>query len=285
MKRRGLRALSLMALALGAGGLAAQPQERPAVLDDVRIEQRLNEQISAGLEFRDEAGRTVRLGDYFGRKPTILVLAYYKCPKLCGLVLNGLRESLDLIEFDAGKQFQVVVVSFDPREKPALAAKKKEVYVSLYGRPGAEEGWHFLTGDPEPIRQLCDAAGFFYAYDAKNDQYVHASAIMVLTPEGKLSRYFYGVKYVPSDVRLGLVEASERKIGTPVDSVLLYCFHYDPARGKYTADVMRFVRIGGAATVLGLVAMCAFLLRRERRQARAGGQAHAAQTEGEAGRP
>jgi protein SCO1/2 len=240
----------------------------PPLLRGVGIDQRLDEQVPLDLAFRDADGNTIRLGDYFGDKPVILVLAYYKCPRLCTLVLNGLVRTLLDIPFNVGEQFRVVTVSFDPRETPKLAAAKKKSYLERYGRPGAAEGWHFLTGDAEPIKQLTAAVGFRYRYDPKEDQYIHASAIMVLTPGGKLARYFYGVDFSPRDVRLGLVEASEDKIGSRVDQILLFCFHYDPSIGKYGAAVMNFVRLGGVLTILALGTLVIVLVRHEQRKNR-----------------
>jgi protein SCO1/2 len=257
---------ALALLAFGVGSVRAE-SGLPRVLRDVGFDQHLNEQVPLDLQFTDEEGRAVRLGDYFQGKPVILVLAYYKCPMLCTQVLNGLIQALLGIPFDAGKEFQVVVVSFDPREKPALAAAKKRTYLERYGRPGAEAGWHFLTGEEGPIRRLTAAVGFRYTYDPKSDQFAHASGILVLTPGGKLSRYFYDVSYSPRDVRLGLVEASENRIGSPVDQILLYCFHYDPAEGKYGPVIMRFVRLGGVLTVVGIGVFVTVLWRQERRRA------------------
>jgi protein SCO1/2 len=243
--------LVLLVMATAPAGVWGE-DSRPAILRDVGIDQRLNEQIPLDLVFRDEAGRTVRLGDYFDEKPVILVLAYYRCPMLCNQVLNGLVDSLRGIPFDMGGQFRVVTVSFDAREQPAQAAAKKANYVASYGRPGTEGGWHFLTGEQESIDRLTWAVGFRYAYDPKQDQFAHASGIMVLTPKGKIARYFYGIQYPSRDLRLGLVEASEEKIGSPVDQVLLLCYHYDPATGKYTLAVMGLVRLCGALTLVVL---------------------------------
>jgi protein SCO1/2 len=237
------------------------------VLREVGFDQRLNEQVPLELEFRDEAGRTVRLADCFDGKPVVLVLAYYRCPMLCTQVLNGLVKAMLDMHLSAGRDFNVLTISFDPRERPELAAAKKHTYLERYGRPGAEQGWHFLTGDEAPIRRLTEAVGFRYTYDPRHDVFAHASGIMVLTPGGKISRYFYDVKYSPRDLRLGLVEASEGRIGSPVDKVLLYCFHYDPREGKYGVVIMNFVRAGGVLTVLALAAFAGILWRRERLRA------------------
>ncbi|HZZ27645.1 MAG TPA: SCO family protein [Pirellulales bacterium] len=226
--------------------------EPPAnIIDRVGIDQRLSEQLPANLVFRDETGATVYLGDYFDSEhPVILVLAYFRCPMLCTEVLNGLVDSLHEVNFDMGRQYRVVTVSFDPQDSPELAAQKKASYVKSYGRSGTEDGWHFLTGDSEAIQALTRAVGFRYVYDPVTDQYAHGSGIMVLTPQGKLSRYFFGIEYPPRDLRLALVESSAGKIGTPVDQLLLLCYHYDPATGKYTASAMALVRLAGGLTIL-----------------------------------
>lgn len=245
--RRGTALVLLVMAGAPVGARADDPL--PAILRDVGIDQRLHEQVPLDVAFRDEAGCLVRLGKYFDGKPVILVLAYSRCPMLCNEVLNGLVDGLRGVSLDMGEQFQVVTVSFDPREKPELAAAKKANYAESYGRPGAAGGWHFLTGEQDAIDRLTRAVGFRYVYDPSQDQFAHASGIMVLTPQGKIARYFYGIKYASRDLRLGLVEASEGMIGTPVDSVLLLCFHYDAATGKYTPAVMGFVRLGGALTL------------------------------------
>ncbi len=234
----------------------------PRVLKNVGIDQKLNEQISLDAVFRDEHGREVKLGEFFGKKPVVLSLVYYSCPMLCTQVLNGMLSSFRQVSFNIGDQYEVVTVSFDPRETPELAAAKKQTYVKGYNRPGAEASWHFLTGDAANIKRLTDAAGFRYLWDDQTNQFAHASGIMVLTPEGKLARYFYGIDYPPRDLRLGLVEASQNKIGTPVDALMLYCYHYDPATGKYGAVVMNIVRLAGAVTVVLIVGLLLVLRRR-----------------------
>lgn len=238
--------------------------EQPAVLKKVGFDQRLNAQVPLDLQFTEEAGKTVRLGDYLGEKPVILVMAYYKCPMLCTLVLNGLAQSMRAIPFTLGREFDVVTVSFDPRETPELAAQKKKNYVKSYGRPGGEGGWHFLTGKQEAIEKLTSAIGFRYVYDAKTDQYLHTSGILILTPTGKISRYFYGVSYPARDLRLGLIEASSEKIGSPADQLLLYCFHYDPETGKYTASILNFARALGAVVLVLVIVLVWYLLRMEK---------------------
>lgn len=224
----------------------------PPILRNVGIDQKLNQQVPLDIPFRDESGDVVKLGDYFGSKPVILSLVYYECPMLCTTALNGLEQSLRELKFDVGDQFNVVTVSFDPSEKPALAAAKKAVYVGLYGRPGAVNGWHFLTGDQDSIKRLTEAVGFHYNYDPKVKQFMHATGLIVLTPQGKLSRYFYGITYPAGNLRLALVESSQGKIGNPVDAILLYCCEYDPMTGKYSLVIARALQVGAAVTILSL---------------------------------
>jgi len=250
----------------------------PKALRDVSIDQKLNEQLPLDLVFRNEKGEAVKLGDYFGKKPVMLSLVYYECPMLCTQVLNGMVSSFKVLSFKAGDEFEVVTVSFDPRETAALATAKKRTYVGYLPeakRASAENGWHFLTGDSDSIKRLTEAVGFRYHFDEATNQFAHSSAIMIATPEGKLARYFYGVEYSPKDLRLGLVEASQNKIGSPVDQLLLFCFHYDPATGKYGAIVMNMIRIGGIVTLFGMVALFFAMRRRSARQVRlrAGGTA------------
>jgi protein SCO1/2 len=263
----------LTALLFAATALQAQQREDVGVpasaklagLEGVGIDQRLDQQVPLDLAFRDEAGRAVRLGDFFGKRPVVLALVYYDCPMLCTQVLNGLVSALGVVSFDAGREFDVVAVSFDPREKPADAATKKTAYLTRYRRPGAEAGWHFLTGEAASIAALTKAVGFRYRYDAGLDQFAHASAVFVLTPGGRVSRYFFGIEYAPKDLRLGLIEASDSRIGTPVDQILLYCFHYDPKSGKYGAAIVNIVRLAGGATVVTLALSIALMSRRARR--------------------
>ncbi len=236
----------------------------PPVLRSVGFDQRLDGQVPLDLPFRDEAGGAVRLGDYFDTKPVILVLAYFKCPMLCTEVLNGLVRTMLDLPLDLGKDFRIVTVSFDPRETPELAAAKKKTYLERYGHRGAEDGWHFLTGEEASIKRLTEAVGFRYTYDPRTDKFAHASGILVLTPTGRISRYFYDIRYSPRDLRLGLVEASAGRIGSRVDQILLYCFHYDPVEGKYGPTIMTFVRLGGVLTLLAVGLFLAVLWRRER---------------------
>jgi len=232
------------------GPLSPPANVRPPGLKNVGIEQHLDEQIPPALTFRDEAGKAVTLEDYFGKKPMILNLVYYQCPMLCGEVLTGLESALRVLKFDVGKEFDVLTVSFDPKETPEMASAKKAEFLKRYGRPGAARGWHFLTGPAASIDALTKAAGFQYQYDPKSGQFAHATAIMVLTPEGKIAQYYYGVEFAPKDLRLGLIQASENKIGTVVDQVLLYCYHYDPDTGKYGAIISRVLQLAAGATVL-----------------------------------
>lgn len=236
---------------------------RPELLKEVGIDQKLNSSIPLDLLFRDETGTPVKLSRYFGRKPVVLSLVYYNCPMLCTQVLNGLDRSLKDVPLDIGKDFEVISVSIDPSEDAKLASAKRDLYTGIYGRPGAAEGWHFLTGDEPQIKQLANAVGFRYAYDAGSKQFAHASGIMVLTPAGKISRYFYGIQYASRDMRLGLVEASEGKIGSPVDQILLFCYHYDPVTGKYGLLISRVLQVAGILTVLVIAVMILLLSRRE----------------------
>src|SRR5687768_2803839 len=271
-KRRG-RALAVLAGCLCAAlplhaQMASGPDTRPPILREVGIDQKLGEQVPLDLEFRDEQGNAVKLGRYFGKKPVVLALVYYECPMLCTQVLNGLTSALKVLKFDAGNEFEIVTVSFDARETPAMAVAKKENYLARYGRPQAAAGWHFLTGEQVSIDALTKSVGFRYAWDERSNQFAHASAIMVLTPEGKLAQYYYGIEYSLKDLRLGLVEASRNKIGNFVDRVLLYCFHYDPATGKYGVMIMNVLRLSAVATMLALGIFMAVMFRRDLRAAR-----------------
>ena len=244
---------------------AGESSQRPAQLLDVGIDQRLNEQVPLDLTFRDEEGRAVKLAEFFGEKPVVLSLIYFSCPMLCTTAENGLLEAVKQLKFDAGKDFEILTVSFDPNDKPMNAAAKKSVYVGLYGRPGATAGWHFLTGDQEAISRLTDAVGFHYTYDETTREFAHATGIMVMTPEGRISHYFYGIQYPAGDLRLALVEASNRKIGNPVDAVLLFCSHYDPAIGKYGFVISRVLQLAGLVTILTIGALLIVMFRGERR--------------------
>lgn len=232
-----------------------QDNELPAGLRGIGIDQKLGEQVPLDLVFRDERGREVRLNEYFGSRPVVLALVYYECPMLCNQVLNGLTTSLKAVSFNAGDEFEVLAVSFDPRETPAVAAAKKESYVRVYNRPGTAGSWHFLTGEQGSITRLADAVGFRYRWDANTNQFAHASAVMVLTPQGKMARYFYGIDYAPSNVRLGIVEASEGKVGSPVDQMLLYCYHYDPSTGKYGAVATNILKLFSLIFLFGMAVL------------------------------
>ena len=265
--------LLLAASAFGQGmtsGIMSPPANvRPPGLKNVGIRQNLNQQIPPDLAFTDDLGRPVHLADYFGKRPLILNLVYYNCPMLCGEVLSGLEHSLRMMKFDVGKEFDVITVSFDPNETPEMAAKKKSEFLKRYNRAGGEQGWHFLVGKPDAINTLTQVAGFDYQYDEKTKQFAHATAIMILTPQGKIAQYYYGVEYPPKDLRLGLVEAGAGKIGNMVDQMLLYCYHYDPEQGKYSATILRVLRLAGIATMLFLGTIIVVLIRR--------GPAHGAQ--------
>ena len=254
------------------------PSGLPKALNGVGIDQKLNEQLPLDLELTNENGETVKLGDYFGKKPVMLSLVYYECPMLCNQVLNGMVTAFRLMSFTPGNEFEVVTVSFDPRETPALATAKKKNYVEHLPqakRANAYAGWHFLTGNEDSIRKITDAIGFRYHWDEATSQFAHASGVYVATPQGKLARYFYGIEYAPRDLRLGLVEAADNRIGSPMDQLLLYCYHYDPKTGKYGAVVMRIMQVGGVATLLAIAGMFVVMRRRnaQRSDLQAGGAA------------
>ena len=254
VRRAGLAAqlsLFLFCLAVGAAG-QDNASVLPPQLRGVGIDQRLNNQVPLDLKFRDETGQIVTLGSYFGKKPVILSLVYYTCPMLCTMAENGLLNALRDVKFNIGEQFEVVTVSIDPTETPEMAMGKKAVYVGLYGRPGSKQGWHFLVGEEPSIRALTQAVGFHYNYIPETRQFAHATGIVVLTPQGKVSRYFYGILYPSRDIRLALVEASNEKIGNPVDAVLLYCCQYDPVAGKYNMIVSHVLKIAGVITLLSM---------------------------------
>jgi protein SCO1/2 len=250
--------------AMSKGIMSPPANVRPPYLQNVGIEQHLDAQVPADLAFADDTGRPVKLGDYYGHKPLILNLVYYNCTMLCGEALAGLTGAMKMVKFNVGDEFDVVTVSFNPKETPQIAAEKKQDYLKRYGRPNAAAGWHFLTGPAESINALTKAVGFQYQYDPKSAQYAHATAIMVLTPQGRISRYFYGVDYPPKDLRMGLVEASQNKIGNAVDQVLLYCYHYDPATGKYGAIVANILKLGAGLTILLLGGLIFILFRLEK---------------------
>ena len=249
----------------------AVSNQKPSILDQVGIDQRLNNQVPLDLMFNDENGQAVQLRQYFGSKPVILVLVYYQCPMLCSQVLNGFTGALNgIVKFNVGRDFDVVTVSFDPRDTAQNAAETKKRYMQRYRRPGAEQGWHFLTGRKDQIDALAGAVGFRYAWDPEIQQYAHASGVMLLTPAGKVAQYYYGIEYVPRDIQLGLVEASKGKIGNLVDQVLLYCYHYDPTKAKYGAAIFNILRLGALATVLVLGGFMLMMFRRDSLAARQG---------------
>ena len=240
----------------------------PAPLREIGFDQKIDDRLPLDVELRDESGRQVRLGEYFGSKPVVLAFVYYDCPMLCTQVLSSMTSTFGVLALDPGRDFEIVVVSFDPRETPALAAEKKALYVERFGRPGTEGGWHFLTGDEASVKRLTAAAGFRYVWDEKSGQFAHPSGVIVTTPDGRLARYLFGLEYGPRDLRFALIEASEGRVGNAVDSLLLYCYHYDPMTGRYGLVIMRALRVAGAATVLLLGAFITVMVRRERRGAR-----------------
>ena len=265
-----LLALALLAPATASAQYGDAPPRptaataRPGLLNAVRIDQKIGQQLPLDLTFKDEHGTAVRLGQYFGGKPVVMALAYYECPMLCTQVLNGMTAALKTLSFDAGKDYEVVVVSIDPRDGYQMAAAKKATYLEHYGRPATGAGWHFLTGTDASIKPLADALGFHYAYDSNLKQYAHGAAIYVTTPKGVVSRYLLGIDFAPRDLRLALVEASNNQLGTVGDKVLLLCYHYDPENGKYGAAVLNSIRVGFIATVGAFLTFLFVSLRRER---------------------
>ena len=240
----------------------------PEILKHVGIEQRIGVSLPLDLEFTDETGNTVKLGGYFGDKPVILTLVYYDCPMLCTEVLNGLSRSLAPLNYSIGEEFKVVTVSFDPRESPTLASQKKAVYTQRYGRPGTGEGWHFLTGEAPAIDALTESVGFNYVYDETEGQFVHGSAIMIVSPKGTVSHYFFGIEYPSEDIRLAIIESSEEKLGNVFDQIMLYCFNYDPEQGRYGVAIMNAMRLAGLATLLAMGSFMVVMFKRDRRRRR-----------------
>ena len=236
----------------------------PAPLREIGFDQNIDRLLPLDTTFRNEAGTTVHLGDYFGKRPVVVVFAYYDCPMLCTMVINGLSSALGVMSLNPGKDFEIVTVSFNPRDTPATAIAKKTAYLERYRRPGAAEGWHFLTGDQPQIDRLTKAAGFRYVWDEQTKQYAHPSGVIVATPDGRLAKYLFGIEYGPRDLRLAIVEASQGNVGTAADALLLYCYHYDPMTGRYGLAIMRGIRIAGAATVLAIVTFIVLMVRRER---------------------
>lgn len=258
--------MALAGLFAGVCAFADDPPVPPRILNEVGFDQKLDAQVPLDLPFVDEMGRTIKLGELFNEKPVILNLVYFECPMLCTQVLNGLLAGIQGLSFTAGQEYTIITVSFDPEETPALASAKKEAYLKKYGRPGAESGWHFLTGSQDSIKKLTDSVGFRYVYDDYSGEFAHASGIVLLTPKGKTARYFYGIEYPVKDLRFGLIEASQNRIGTPVDYLLLLCFHYDPLTGKYGFMIMSVLRILGSGMIVAIAAYILTMVRRERRR-------------------
>jgi protein SCO1/2 len=278
-----VRLVGILALAMSALATALPAQvssygdkqmgpanTKSPILNKVGIAQNLNQQLPLNLTFTDDAGKQVRLGDYFGKRPAILALVYYQCPMLCSEELNGLTGALQMVSFRAGKDFDVIVASIDPTEGTDLAAAKKRTCLKRYGHPETADGWHFLTGTQPNIDALTKAVGFGYTKipgpDGKLTQFAHASSIQIVTPTGKLAQYYMGVEYSPKDMRLGLVEASSNRIGSPVDNILTYCYHYDPRTNKHSLIVARVVQLGGLTTLLSLGGFMWVMFRRDIRQ-------------------
>ena len=261
----GMLIITMISFPVAAGDEPiVKPEDMPGPLKQVRIDQHLGDQLPLDVPFVDEDGNAVKLGDYFtGDRPVVLAFVYFECPMLCSLILNGVATSFNILKFNPGQDFDVVAISIDPDETPAMATESKAATLKRYGRPDTGSGWHFLTGDEAEIQKVADAAGFGYDYLPATDEYAHASGIMIVTPEGKLSQYFYGIEYPPKDVRLALVEASSNQIGSLVDQILLYCYRYDPQVGKYTVMTMRVLRITGAVFVLGLIIFVWIAIRRD----------------------
>jgi len=261
----GLALAGRLALAQAAPkGELGQPSNQPSsILDQVGLDQHLNERIPLEASFVDESGQVVQLGRYFGQKPVIITMVYYQCPMLCSQVLNGLTSSLNVLRFNVGRDFNIVTVSFDPRDTPSAAAASKKTFLQRYRRAGSEEGWHFLTGNKDQIDALAHALGFRYAWDPEIQQYAHASGIMLLTPDGRIAQYYYGIEYAPRDLKFGLIEASQGKIGSLVEQVLLYCYHYDPSRGRYGAVIFNVLRVVALLTTLILGGFMAVMFRRD----------------------
>ncbi|HMQ03742.1 MAG TPA: SCO family protein [Pyrinomonadaceae bacterium] len=245
----------------------------PEPLKETGIEQKLGEQLPLETVFKDENGQAVKLGELFNKgRPVVLAFVYYECPMLCNEVLNGLTGSLKGVSFDAGREFDVVAISFDARENdmPDLARNKKTSYMKRYGRPGTEKGWHFLTGSPEAIDAVTKAAGFGFKWDEKSSQFAHAGGVMVVTPEGKMSRYFYGIDYSPKDLKFGIMESADNRVGSASEQLLLYCFHYDPSTGRYGLAVLNVMRLGAVLTLMGMAAMGLVFWRRNRKAGESG---------------
>jgi protein SCO1 len=262
-----LAIVAALALAASVPALAQRPDnERPTILRDIGFDQELGEKVPLDVPFRDETGKVVRLGEYFSAgKPVVLNLVYYDCPMLCTVTLSGMASALKEMTFDAGREFEVVTISFDPREGPPQAAAKKREFMARYKRPQAEKGWHFLTGEAPSVNRITKAVGFRYTWDQATGQFAHPAGTVVLTAEGRIARYMFGVEYAPRDLRLAVVEASANRIASPVDQILLACYTYDPAAGRYSASIMKVLRLAALATVAALGIFVMMNLRRERK--------------------
>ena len=261
-------ATSAAAAAIAPAPLGSTDQQagvKPGPLVNVGIEQHLGTSLPLDATFTDDSGRRVMLGDYFGRKPIVLAFVYYACPMLCTQVMNGLSSALKVMPFTAGEDYEVVLVSFDPRDTPATAAEKKRAHLEYWSAEKDAASWHLLSGDEATIRRVTSAAGFSYQWDERTGQFAHVSGILVATPQGRLSRYFYGVEYSPKELRLAMVESGEGRVGSAIDELLLYCFHYDPEAGRYGLMVMNLVRLGGVMTVLGIGGFILIMRRRDAR--------------------
>jgi protein SCO1/2 len=260
-----------MNTAPAAAGYRAEPGQpsaaMPSPLREVGFDQNLNQHVPLDTAFRDESGRTVALGDYFGKRPVVLVFAYYECPMLCTQVVNGLASAVGVLSLRPGRDFEFISVSFNPRDTPQAAAEKKAQFLERYKKDGAAAASHFLTGDEPSIARLTKAAGFRYVWDAQTSQYAHPSGVIVLTPDGRLARYLFGIEYSPRDLRFAVVEASDGRVGNPADALLLYCYHYDPMTGRYGLVIMQAMRLAGIITVVGLGAFIMLMLRNEKRRA------------------
>ncbi len=250
----GLGFAALFLMAQGATGPVHAQSTRPIVpRDDVGLDQKLNAQVPLDIPFRDDSGKTVPLSTFFGKRPVILQMPFFRCPGICTLEMDGLTRTAQRVKYNPGTDYDIVEVSINPKERPELAAAKKEEFIKLFGRPATAPGWHFLTGDETSIKRLAAAVGYRYFYDVKTDQYIHPAGLMVLTPEGKVSRYFYGAGYRPQDLMFALIDASAHKIGSPVEKILLMCYHYDAVQGRYGLVIMNVIKLAGAATILILI--------------------------------
>lgn len=256
--------LLIFSLATPASAHDGAPHSSNNILPLIGFDQNLQARVPGQTTFVGEDGQTLRFGELLGQRPVILVMGYFECPNLCSLTRMGLVDALREIRFDAGNDFDVVHVSIDPAETPSTARRVKDETLAAYGRPETADGWHFLTGTHEQIDAIADTVGFRYAWDEDQQQFAHASGLVLLTPEGRVARYFFGLEFEPRDLRLGLVEAAKERIGSPVDQLLLLCYHYNPVTGKYTADIMTILRVAGLVTVLGMVGAITWMLRREK---------------------